>query len=143
MFNRRRASPKHRYNMTEVEYGGGGHRTRLRDQEINCCVLEVPPTPVYKGAKGEGAASQGGRAKGGVLLPPGVGLPSFLVGVGEGGRRRERGRKGGAPPPSPCPTWTRGEGRAAQPLPPLLLSTRAHVGPLSPPGGSGNLPVLR
>ena len=31
MFNRRRASPKHRYNMTEVEYGGGGHRTRLRN----------------------------------------------------------------------------------------------------------------
>ena len=24
--------PKHRYNMTEVDYGGGGHRTRLRDQ---------------------------------------------------------------------------------------------------------------
>ena len=33
MFYRRRASPKHRYDMTEVEYGGGGHRTRLG--EIN------------------------------------------------------------------------------------------------------------
>ena len=32
MFYRRRASPKHRYDMTEVDYGGGGHRTRLRDQ---------------------------------------------------------------------------------------------------------------
>ena len=31
MFNRRRASPKHRYNMTEVEYGGGGHRARLNN----------------------------------------------------------------------------------------------------------------
>ena len=31
MFYRRRASPKHRYDMTEVEYGGGGHRTRLRN----------------------------------------------------------------------------------------------------------------
>ena len=30
MFYRRRASPKHRYNIIE-EYGGGGHRTRLRD----------------------------------------------------------------------------------------------------------------
>ena len=29
---RRRASPKHRYDMIEVDYGGGGHRTRLRDQ---------------------------------------------------------------------------------------------------------------
>ena len=32
MFNCRRASPKHRYNIIEVDYGGGGHRTRLRDQ---------------------------------------------------------------------------------------------------------------
>ena len=31
MFYRRRASPKHHYDMTEVEYGGGGHRTRLRN----------------------------------------------------------------------------------------------------------------
>ena len=38
MFYRRRASPKHRYNIIEEDYGGGGHRTRLRDQEINCCV---------------------------------------------------------------------------------------------------------
>ena len=37
MFYRRRASPKHRYNIIEENYGGGGHRTRLRDQEINCC----------------------------------------------------------------------------------------------------------
>ena len=29
MFYRRRASPKHRYNIIE-EYGGRGHRTRLR-----------------------------------------------------------------------------------------------------------------
>ena len=31
MYYRRRASPKHRYNIIE-DYGGGGHRTRLRDQ---------------------------------------------------------------------------------------------------------------
>ena len=31
MFYQRRASPKLRDDMTEVEYGGGGHRTRLRD----------------------------------------------------------------------------------------------------------------
>src|SRR3954466_1583979 len=28
---RLRASPKHRNDMTEVEYGGGGHNTRLRN----------------------------------------------------------------------------------------------------------------
>ena len=53
MFYRRRASPKHRYDMIEVDYGGEGHHTRLRDQEINCCVFGVPPAPVYKGARGE------------------------------------------------------------------------------------------
>ena len=31
MFYRRRASPKLRDDMTEVEYGGGGHHTRLRN----------------------------------------------------------------------------------------------------------------
>ena len=30
IFYRRRALPKHRYNIED--YGGGGHRTRLRDQ---------------------------------------------------------------------------------------------------------------
>ena len=57
MFYRRRASPKHRYTIIE-DYGGGGHRTRLRDQEINCCVFKVPPAPVYKGVEeGEGRPS--------------------------------------------------------------------------------------
>ena len=45
MFYRRRASPKQRYDMIEGDYGGGGHCTRLRDQEINCCVYGVPPCP--------------------------------------------------------------------------------------------------
>ena len=63
MFYRRKASPKHRNDMTEVEYGGGGHRTRLRDQEITCC-SGVSPAPVYKGARGEGAACLGGACQG-------------------------------------------------------------------------------
>ena len=75
MFYRCRASPKHRYDMTEVDYGGGGHRTRLKDQLINLCVYGVPPSPVYKGVEeGEGRPSLW-RALGGVLLPPGVGFP--------------------------------------------------------------------
>ena len=65
MFYRCRASPKHRYDIIEVDYGGGGHRTRLRDprDQLLLC-LEVPPSPIYKGAKGEGEAGQGGHAKG-------------------------------------------------------------------------------
>ena len=83
----------------------------------------VPPTSVYKGAKGEGAAGQGGRAKG-VLLPLGVGfLPPILVGVGFAEGEREKG--GSAT--SPCPNRTRGGGRRAAHLGlPLLLSTKAH-----------------
>ena len=46
MFYRRRASPKHRYDMTEVEYGGRGHLTRLRnDHEDQLVCLGVPPRP--------------------------------------------------------------------------------------------------
>ena len=56
MFYRRRASPKHRNNMTEVEYGEGGHRTRLRnDHEDQLVCPGVPPAPVYKGVE-EGRA---------------------------------------------------------------------------------------
>ena len=53
MFYRRRASPKHRYDMIEVDYGGRGHRTRLRDEEINCCVYGVPLPPYIKEQGGE------------------------------------------------------------------------------------------
>ena len=44
MFYYRRASPKHRYNIIE-DYGGGGHRTRLRDLGDQLLFLEVPPCP--------------------------------------------------------------------------------------------------
>ena len=55
MFYRRRASPKHYNDMTEVEYGGRGHRTRLRnDHEDQLVCPRVPLASVYKGSKGEG-----------------------------------------------------------------------------------------
>ena len=64
MFYRRRASPKHRYDMTEVEYGGRGHRTRLRnDHEDQLVCPRVPPASVYKGSKGGGAAGPRGGAQ--------------------------------------------------------------------------------
>ena len=46
MFYRRRASPKLRDDMTEVEYGGGGHRTQLRNDHDDQLVCHgVPPCP--------------------------------------------------------------------------------------------------
>ena len=89
--------------MTVVEYGGGGHRTRLRDDQLDQLVcLEVPLVPVYKGAKGRRRPARERRAKG-VLLPLGVGLLLFLVGVGEGEGRGRRRRKEGAGPLYPKP----------------------------------------
>ena len=79
IFYRRRASPQHRYDIIEVDNGGGRHRTRLRDLKDQLLCLEVPPTPVYKGARGEAANLGGGRAKGGVLLLVGVGLLLSLL----------------------------------------------------------------
>ena len=42
------------------------------------------PLPPYIKDQGGGAAGQEEARQGGVLLPSGVGLPPFLVGVGEG-----------------------------------------------------------
>ena len=73
-------------------------------------------TSVYKGAKGGGWPAKEEGA-GGVLLLPGVGLPSrFLVQLGERGREEKGGRRpsllvqfglGGraAPPPSFSPLF--------------------------------------
>ena len=103
--------------------------------------LGVPPAPVYKGA-GEGAAGQEEGALGGVLLPPGVGFPPFLVGIGFGkGERGEREGRG-APPPLLVLFGLGGRGARLSPghlssLP--LKPTKAHI----PPGGSGNLTILR
>src|SRR3954452_10883234 len=46
MFYYRRASPKHCKVTIEVEYGGGGHRTRLRnDLKDQIVCVGVPPCP--------------------------------------------------------------------------------------------------
>ena len=84
--------------MTEVEYGGGGHRTRLRnDHEDQLVCHGVPPAPVYK-EQGRRRPALGGGAPRGVLLPPGVGLLlSYLVGVGQGKEGERKKEKGAAP----------------------------------------------
>ena len=73
----------------------------------------------------------------------GVGLPPFLVGLGEGGKEEEEKKERGAPPPLLVQFGLEGVGARGLPWPPLLFSTKAHIGPLIPWGGSGNPPVLR
>ena len=58
--------------MTEVEFCGGGHRTRLNNQLV---CLWGAPSPVYKGGEEEEGWPQGARPKGGFLLLVGVGFP--------------------------------------------------------------------
>ena len=95
--------------MTEVDYGGGGHRTRL--ETINLCVYGVPPGHVYKGWREEEAGPHRARPKCGVLL----GLPSLSripppTWNKEKGKGEGEGRKGEPPFPSPIRTspWGRG-----------------------------------
>ena len=62
--------------MTEVDYGGGGHRTRLREINDQLVSLGCPFASVYKGGEEGRPAGPYARAKCGVLL----GL-QVLVGV--------------------------------------------------------------
>src|SRR3954462_3961057 len=141
MFYYRRASPKRCNDTTEVEYGGGGHRTRLRnDLKDQLVCLWGAPLPPYIKEQGGGRPALEGRAKGGgVLLPVGVGLPfpsPTRFGEGEG-KERERERERGAAPPPPCPIRTPHGGGAPPPGAALSLPSwpiMAHYFP----GGSGN-----
>ena len=78
----------------------GAPHTAGRDQQINLLYLEVPPAPVYKGARGRRPAKEEGAPRG-VLLPPAVGFPPFhVVGVGVKVREERReGRRGRSPSP--------------------------------------------
>ena len=119
---------------------GAPHTVKERLQRSTCVVVRCPPTPVYKGGRGEVRPAPRG-ALGGVLIPPGVGLPLLaLVEKEKGGG--ERG-KGGAAPPLPCPIQTRGGGGARPALagPPLL--PHGPLRPINPREGSGNPPVFR
>ena len=61
MLYRRRASPKHRYDIIEVDYGGEGRRTRLKDPiDQLLCLQGVPPSPYIKEwRRGRGPATLG------------------------------------------------------------------------------------
>ena len=63
MFYRRRASPKHRYDMTEVDYGGGGTAHGWEKSMINLCVLGCPLPPYIKELGGRRPAKEEGAPR--------------------------------------------------------------------------------
>src|SRR5215216_1484260 len=89
------------------------------------------PSPPYIKEERRGWPALMVRPKGGFLLLLGVGFPPFLVLIGGGRKGKRRGRKGG---PVPFPIRIGLGGRAPTSWPPPLSPTKAHVGPLSPPG---------
>src|SRR3954462_9781528 len=142
MFYRRRASPKHHNDMTEVEYGGGGHRTGLRNDHEDqlVCPWGAPLPPYIKEQGRRRSALGGGRAKGSPT-PTGSRTPSFLVQLGEGGKGgkwRRKGERGRAPNPLSNSDWA-WEGRAPPPGSFPLKPIKAQYS--SP--YSRNSPVLR
>ena len=119
--------------------GGTAHGYTINDQLLS---MGCPLPPYIKEQGGEAAGQERGMP-GEVLLPPGVGLPPFLVGLGEGGKEDgERKEKGGRRPPLLVLFGLGGGARG----PALAASPLLHKGPLwpiKPPGGSGNPSVLR
>ena len=109
MHYRRRASPKHRYNIYRgLWWKGAPHTAKNMITWINLC-LGVPPAPVYKGSRGGGRPALYGAPR--RSPPPSRSRTPTRRGK-EVGRERERGRR---PPPSPSPIRTRGGG-GARPL---------------------------
>ena len=110
--------------MTEVEYGGRGHHTRLRN-DLNDQLSMGCPLPQYiKDGGGGGRPRHLVRPGCGVLL----GLQG-LVGVHQEGRKGEGSGGVGkvAGPLFPSPIRTRGEGGRSSLFP---LPIKAHQGPL-------------
>ena len=68
--------------------GGTAHGWERLINQLGC--LEVPPAPVYKGARGQAGRPSMGAPGGGVLLLVGVGLPFPTPTRRRKGRRRGR-----------------------------------------------------
>ena len=120
---------------------GALHTAKERSVDQLVC-YGVPPAPVYKGGRGR-CGRPPWDAPGGVLLPPGVGLPPLALVEKERGEGKEE-RGASAPPPLPCPIWTRGA-LPALAGPPLL--PHGPCRPINPrgvpvtPQYSGKIPI--
>src|SRR3954469_15817511 len=129
MFYHRRASPKHRYNIIE-DYGGGGHRTRLRERpRRSTCVSRGGPLPPYIKEQGGGRPALAGRARRRSPPPSRSRTPLFPTPIRRG-KGRERGRrKGGRRPPLLVQFGPKGEGARGPPWLPLSLSPVRPIRP--------------
>jgi hypothetical protein len=101
--------------MTEALNGGGGRRTRLGE---STCVLEAPPSSVYKGGRaGWPLGVRQGRERSPTRAPSPSRIPSWK---GEG-REREGEGKGGVAAPQSLVQFGPARGGAQQPLRPAPL----------------------
>ena len=81
--------------MTEVDYGGGGHHTRLREINDQLVCLWGAPLPAYIKGEEERAGQGRGAPKGGNPTPsrfaPSLSYSKKEKGKEEVERRKERG----------------------------------------------------
>ena len=103
--------------------GGTAHGWERSTDQLVC--LEVPPAPVYKGARGEAGRPLGAPRR--RSPPPSRSRTPLFPTPTRRGKGRGRGRrKGGRRPPLLVQFGPEGEGARGPPWPPLSLSTRAH-----------------
>src|SRR3954464_9883181 len=86
-----------RYIGGVIWWRGAPHTAKERSQG-STCVSWGAPLPPYIKEQGEGGGRPRRRRAKGSPTPTGSRTPSFLVGVGEGGKKGRGGRKGGPHP---------------------------------------------
>ena len=111
--------------------GGTAHGWERSTDQLLC--LEVPPAPVYKGARGRGRPARRGRAKGSPT-PTGSRTPFFPSWRRRSGKEEEEGKERGRRPPLLVLFGLERGGARGHHLPPFLFSLRAHIGPITPGG---------
>ena len=96
------------------------------------------PLPPYIKDQGGGGGRPGGGVPRRSPIPTRSRTPSLPCWIRRRGKEEGERKERGAPPPLLVQFGLEGEGARGLPWPPLLFSTKAHVGPLNPRGGSGN-----
>ena len=119
--------------MIEVDYGGGGHHTWLREinDQLVCSRVPLPPYIKEQGGRPAGAV---GRARRRSPPPSRSRTPLFPTPTRRGKGRGRGRRKGGRRPPLLVQFGPGGRRRAAHPGCPSLSPLRP-IWPITSPGG--------